>query len=372
MAKQRITIARVVLLASVFGAALAFIAPANAAPPFLNSFGHIDPSASAARSEGHPHEVKPLAVVNMTLPAPALHEGVLAEHRVRQLSTLSPTTPYQTPDGMTIYISVSDYYVPDPATDQEWANFLGWLTHGSEMNGLLVFIITPQEIASVCGPYAAACYGQNQMFVAGEDAGGVPVEQAIAHEYGHHIALHRLNTPWPAVDWGPKRWATYHNVCMNAAKGSLFPGAETPPQYKLNPGEGWAEGYRRMNELRAGTWPDFGWGVVDPFFIPDATALQLINQDVTNPWSGPTVHIAQGRLRRNGVRRWKFSPYDGPMRATVTGVRGTTVSLVSRGKVVRGPASRVSRIVCGDPSVTVVVRSTRGGKFRLKVSEDEG
>jgi hypothetical protein len=330
------------------------------------------PSASAAGSEEDRHEAKPLAVVNMTLPAPRLHEGVVAAHRLRQLSALSPTTPYLTPDGMTVYISVSDYYVPDPAIDQAWANFLGWLTHGSEMNGLLVFVYTPQEIAYVCGPDAAACYGQNQMFVAGEDVGGVPVEQAIAHEYGHHVAFHRLNTPWPAVDWGPKRWATYYNVCGNAAQGSLFPGAETSPLYRLNPGEGWAEGYRQMNELRAGTWSYLGWSVVDPFFIPDATALQLINQDVMKPWVGPSVHVTRGSLRRNGVRRWKFSPLDGQMRATVSGARGTTVSFVSRGKVVRRPARSVSRIVCGDPSITVVVRSTRGGKFRLQVSKNDG
>ena len=331
----------------------------------------LSPSASAAGSVEDRHEAKPLAVVNMTLPAPPLREGVLAAPRLRQLSTLSPTTPYLTADGMTVYISVSDYYVPDPAWDQALVNFLGWLTHGSEMNGLQVFTLIPEEIAYVCGPHAAACYGQNQMFVAGEDVGGVPVEQAIAHEYGHHIASHRLNTPWPADDWGPKRWATYNNVCENVALGDLFPGAQTQPQYRLNPGEGWAEGYRQMNELRAGTWSYIGWSVVDPFFIPDATALQLINQDVTKPWSGPSVHVTRGSLRRNGVLRWKFSPLDGQMRATVTGARGTTVSFVSRGKVVRRPARSVSTMICGDP-ITVVVRSTRGGKFRLQVSKNDG
>jgi hypothetical protein len=77
------------------------------------------------------------------------------------------------------------------------------------------------------------------MIVAGEDTlGGVPREQALAHEYGHHIARHRLNTPWPAIDWGPKRWASYENVCQNVKSGSMFPGNETEPQYKLNPGEG--------------------------------------------------------------------------------------------------------------------------------------
>jgi hypothetical protein len=149
-------------------------------------------------------------------------------------------------------------------------------------------------------------------------------------------------------------------------------GVRDGPQYTLNPGEGWAEAYRRMNELRAGNWPDIGWNVVDPFFSPDATALTLVARDVTDPWSGPSVHTATGRLRRHGVRGWTFHPYDGPMSASVTGPRGTTGSFVSGGKVVRAPARRVSGTVCGDPSVTVVVRSALGGRFNLRLSEDAG
>jgi hypothetical protein len=280
--------------------------------------------------------------------------------------------PYVTSDGMTVYVSFSNAYVPDAASAQSYANFLGWLTHGSELNDLQVFIYPPDQMAAVCGAGAVACYRPNQIWVAGADVDGVPVEQALAHEYGHNIAAYRLNTPWPAIDWGPKRWATYENVCANVDAGAMFPGAETEPHYTLNPGEGWAEAYRRMNELRASNWPDIGWNVVDPFFTPDATALALVARDVTDPWSGPSVHTATGRLRRHGVRRWTFHPYDGAMSASVTGPRGTTVSFVSGGQVVRGPARRVSRTVCGDPSVTVVVRSALGGRFKLRFSEDDG
>jgi hypothetical protein len=58
--------------------------------------------------------------------------------------------------------------------------------------------------------------------VAGADVGGVPVEQALAHEYGHNIAAYRLNTPWPAIDSGPKRLATYENVCANVYAGKMY------------------------------------------------------------------------------------------------------------------------------------------------------
>jgi hypothetical protein len=280
---------------------------------------------------------------------------------------------------MTVYVSVSDWYAPDPAADLSYVNFLGWLTHGAELNGLNVYILTPEEMTAVCGEGAAACYspslGGGSMIVAGEDTNGVPIEQAVAHEYGHHIANHRLNPPWRALDWGPKRWATSMDICAGVSAGELFPGAEPPdPRYPLNPGEGWAEAYRLMNEMRAGgSWTPFGWVVVDPLFMPDAVTQALIQRDVVKPWSGPTVRVMQGRLPRRGVRRWEMYPDDGPMTATITGPPGTTVSLSVRGRVVRGPARRVSRLVCGGAApITVVARSTRGGRYSVRVTEDDG
>jgi len=67
---------------------------------------------------------------------------------------------------------------------------------------------------------------------------GVPLEQILAHEYGHHVSANRSNPPWQAVDWGPKRWATYLGVCPHAVRGEMFPGDEGAA-YELNPGEGW-------------------------------------------------------------------------------------------------------------------------------------
>jgi hypothetical protein len=315
----------------------------------------------------------PLKISNLLLPSTPLREGPIGQTDARRITLFdSPTVPYSTADGMTVYIAFSDSYVPDPAVALTYVDFLDWLVHAQELNGTLVHIYTPAQISSICGQFASACYAPAYgIFVAGDATSGVPVEQALAHEYGHNIAYHRSNAPWPAIDWGPKRWASYENVCSLVYQGKLFPGAETQPQYQRNPGEGWAEAYRRMNELRAGNWHYIGWGVVDPYFIPDATALALIEQDVTEPWNGPTAYAVKGRLVRHGVRRWRLQPLDGPMSATVTGARGMTVSFSSGGRVVRGPAGHVSGTVCGDTTITVAVRSNRAGTFRLRVTSND-
>jgi len=360
--------------AVVASLALVAVSAAQAEPSI--EVGKLDARTSSAPKR----HARALAIANLTLPSAPLREGVPALGRLRfrtLISSVSQPTPYVTPDGMTVYVSSSDLYTPDPAAAQSYVNFLGWLTHGPELNGLYVFILTPAEVTAYCGGFAAACWSTASsipggfMVVAGEDTGGIPIEQAVAHEFGHHIAFHRVNTPWQAVEWGPKRWANYENVCANTANGNLFPGDEGA-HYTLNPGEGWAEGYRQMNELRAeGTWRPLGWVVVDPFFMPDSTDLALISQDVMDPWSGPTPYVMQGRLRKGGVRRWTMHPYDGPMTASITGRPGTTVSFSVGGRIVRGPARRISTLVCGATSVKVVAHSKQGGRFVLRITEDD-
>src|SRR5919201_2056625 len=95
------------------------------------------------------------------------------------------------------------------------------------------------------------------MIVAGDDgsACGVPRDFTIAHEYGHHIASNRVNSPWTALDSGAKRWATYEHVCQGTRQGRLFPGDEDY-HYWDNPGEGFAESNAHLN------YPDVSvpWG----------------------------------------------------------------------------------------------------------------
>jgi len=346
-------------------------------------------ASSVSASVATEKRVRPLAVSNLALPSAPLREQTpTAPTRngtpdVQALSALSPSTAYQTADGMTVYVSVSDSYVNDPAVFQTWVDFFGWLTHGPELNGLNLYVLTPDEMTAVCGQGSGACYfpspGWGSMVVAGVTTNGVPVEQAIAHEYGHHIANHRLNPPWSASDWGPKRWASSLDVCANVAAGRLFPGAEPPDfqGYALNPGEGWAEAYRWLNETRAWAvdptwWTPMGWDVVDPYFMPAAGTAALISREVVKPWSGSRKHVVRGRLRPRATQRWTYYPYDGQMTATITGSPGTLVSLRIGGRVVRGPARRVSRVICGSDPVTVVARSKQGGRFVLRVSDDEG
>ncbi len=77
----------------------------------------------------------------------------------------------------------------------------------------------------MCGQGALACYGGNRIFAPAEDPSfDLSAESVVAHEYGHHVAAHRLNPPWDAIDYGTKRWASYENVCAKARRGRVVPG----------------------------------------------------------------------------------------------------------------------------------------------------
>jgi hypothetical protein len=99
---------------------------------------------------------------------------------------------------------------------QSYANFFGSLWHAKEISHLTVFILSQGEVQGLCGENALACYSPAKefMILAGEATRGqASLETTAAHEFGHHLATHRNNDPWKAVDWGPKRWATYMGVC---------------------------------------------------------------------------------------------------------------------------------------------------------------
>src|SRR5437764_491511 len=95
-----------------------------------------------------------------------------------------------------------------------------------------------------------ACYvPEAGIIVSGEEVPGhFPVEQDLAHAYGHRIAFKRDNAPFSANLRGPKYWSTYENVCALTKRRILWPGDEGA-HYAQNPAEGWAESYRRWNEV---------------------------------------------------------------------------------------------------------------------------
>ena len=264
-----------------------------------------------------------------------------------------------TNERVTVYISRS--YPEDPAVGQQWANFVASLLHGSEISQVAIYLAPPAQVSQLCGGEdILGCYGSNQLVAPGEDQPGITGEAVIAHEYGHHIAAHRSNAPWPAIDWGTKRWASYINVCTRARARELFPGAEQALLYKFNPGEVFAETYRVLNEQRLGL-PTTAWRVVDESLQPDARALQLVQQDVTSPWTSNHTTTLRGTFARRGssVRTFKVStPYDGALSTSVRSARGERLRINVRAET-----------VCGARTTTLRVTRTAGfGGFSVAVS----
>ena len=286
---------------------------------------------------------------------------------------------YAASNGENVNLAVSDYYFQDSAAAQSIAEFFAvGLIHGPELAQLAVVVIEPlPAVQSNCGgnPNVLACYDPNNriMFLPGEDPGaGIPLESIVAHEYGHHIAFHRVNTPWAAVDWGTKRWASYENICTRTLQRTAYPGDEGD-HYTLNPGEAFADTYRVMNELRWGLSPgSIYWPIVDQSFFPDATAIQAVNQDVTAPWTANGTTRASGRFLKNGARRKAFplqTPLDGVLGVGVRSSAGRyTVSLVSSGRQVAAGRG-FSLTICGGRSAALVVhRKGQPGRYSLNVS----
>jgi hypothetical protein len=278
--------------------------------------------------------------------------------------------------GETLTILVSDTYPMDPATAQRWADFLGTLVHGPELSRLTAYLLTTNEVESLCGDEALACYSANReiLVAPGEDPDAdVSAEAVVTHEYGHHVAANRSNAPWRAIDWGTKRWATDEHVCGRTRAGELHPGAEDVPDYRSNPGEGFAESYRVLNQRKLGL-PETPWFVVSQSLFPDETALGKLEQDVVQPWTKRTTSVVRGTLRgRATSRSFTIStPLDGRLTLTLRSPAGARFSfgLTQAGRRVAASASSATTTVCGQRSYRVQVRSVKGaGTFQLTVAK---
>ncbi|MGH2982569.1 MAG: hypothetical protein ACRDKV_11075, partial [Solirubrobacterales bacterium] len=191
----------------------------------------------------------------------------------------------------------------------------------------------------ICGPSSLACYAPaiGEMIVSGIDGSsyGVPRDYTIAHEYGHHIANNRANSPWAAIDSGAKRWATYERVCQGVRRGQLHPGDESY-HYWDNPGEGFAEATAHLN------FPSVyvPWGY-NSLLRPTPAALTKLKLDITHPWAAPTTVTWNGRLwprRRNPAMRRFSTPLDGQLQINLNGPEGSNYDFV-----VLGPKLRLSK-----------------------------
>jgi hypothetical protein len=272
---------------------------------------------------------------------------------------------YTTSTGEQVRVFLSDRYPVDPARNQSWAEFLVRLVHGPEVETVTLLLAPPSELAFYCGRDALACYepGRGTIYASADRVTPeVSPEATIVHEYGHHVAASRLNIPWPAIDWGTKRWATYMGICAAAEAGDVAPGDEGS-RYAFNPGEAFAEVYRVLNERRLGL-AETPWEIVDNDFVPDETALRLLEEDVLSPWQAATTLRRTGRAIQTRPGTVKFStPLDGRLAATVRSATPVQVELVVGGTVLSRATGRIAAVratVCGTRSASLRIRSVTG------------
>jgi hypothetical protein len=302
------------------------------------------------------------AFIDSSLPAAAARQ-VQAQQLTEEWGGRTVAT-----DGEPVTIFFSDSYPADPALQLKWADFMTSLIHGPELSTVAIHMAPLAEVKRTCGLSALACYSDrtHTIVVPGENPDfETSIEGALAHEYGHHVAASRLNPPFETVDYGTKRWATYENICAKATAGSLYPGAEDTAHYTLNPGEAFAESYRVLNEQRLGIGVE-PWDIVTSTLYPDATALSLLEQDITTPWTAnTTTTLAAALTSKVRTRTLTIStPLDGTLKVSPrqTGKATVKTSLLDGNSVVgtsafkRASGASLSTTVCGQRRYKVRVQ----------------
>jgi hypothetical protein len=271
---------------------------------------------------------------------------------------------YTASSGARVTVFTSSAYPVDQAVNQATAEFVDQLVHGKEISTVKVYFAPPAEVGILCHTHEAdGCYfpARSEIVTVGEDTPWSTVEEVLTHEYGHHVAANRDNSPWPAIAYGAKRWATYAGVCQKEAAGAAFPGDEGE-HYLQNPGEAFAESFLHLNEVKLGM-PVTPWGY-DPVFTPDSGALAAIEKDVVQPWTEHTLKRWSGRFTRRGQARTLRVPVplDGVFAAQLKGPRGSTLQLTAVAQIDRVSSRLSAALICGERSVTV--RFVAGGRGR--------
>lgn len=327
--------------------------------------------------------------VTSQVPAPApgaIRDRVITgDARAASLRSLArAANTYETADGHSVSVEVSDGYASNPARDQALVNYLGTLLHGNELSKLNVYVATALEIPSICGGLAAACYfpDQDTMVIVGElSFGGLPTSFVAAHEYGHHVENHRSNSPWPSLGWGTKRWSTYERVCPRYLAGTIYPGErydEYPGSFEnfywQNPGEAFAEAYAKYHSV----FRNLLWEWI-PSLEPDAGAFSRIRQDVESPWAQNRTSSYAFNLRRGErVRKWFPVPLDGKLIIKLRGPKGTDFDLKlldPKKRVIgksagRGSREKIRSFSCGDGRLAFEAIGAAGrGKAKVTVSK---
>jgi hypothetical protein len=330
-----------------------------------------------------------LAGTHTSSAAPSYRSYTFNDRPVRLPAAFAPPgfnggTYTATSTGESVRIFSAPDYATDTTFNQRWADFLATLPHGPEISTVTLYLAPLAQVGPVCGEHTLGCYSPENrtIFASAEDVPGRATAQSIvAHEYGHHIANSRRDTPWPAEDYGTKRWSSYENVCARSQAGTLFPGDEGD-HYKLNSGEDFAETYRVYAEQKLGLAPS-PWLAVDQSLYPNATALALLGEDIADPWTGPTVSNVTGSFKpyTGDARTVRFATsLDGVLTLTLHTTPGASFDVRlfdPSGRRLLGttafgarPVKIVRYLICGERSVLVrVVRTNGYGDFTLGISK---
>jgi hypothetical protein len=343
----------------------------------------LSPSAAAAP----PTTLKAPSATQIGRTAP-FTDTILKPSATRLLADAAATSEWggaiTATNGETVNIYFSDTYPFDQALALKWADFMTSLVHGTELSTVSIYLAPLAEVQRYCGQSAVACYSPDghAIIAPGDDPDPqTSAEGVLAHEYGHHIAESRLNPPFTTIDYGTKRWATYENVCAQAKTGALYPGAEDAAHYMLNPGEAFAESYRLMNEQKLSHFVE-PWDIVSTLLYPDATALALLEQDVTQPWAPTAATKLSATLTKSKPTKSFVvsTPYDGTLTIGASqtiaarvalSVTSASGSAIANRALTSRTTSPVSATICGQRSYTVKVKlsGTKKTTFTLTVAK---
>jgi hypothetical protein len=350
--RPAVVIARIAKAAPVVAAACALIGAAPAHAKQLRMLP-LKPTAGASASS-HLFPTKLRDDLRATTPR---------SFKARRGRATAAKAVFRTRDGISIPVEVSTAYTPNAAVEQGYVSFLGGLVHGSELANLSVFIATPRQIENTyCGASALACYigDEQRMYVPGvTQHADLPVQFLIAHEYGHHIEMHRSNDPWSAYDHGAKYWASHENVCTLERRHKVT------TNYYNDASEAFAESYADMQ------FPGVDFIYTD-LLAPDDSSFRAIRNDVLRPWRGPHTANLRGTFAPGGRATQTFqlqTPLDGNARFDRSvpdgAAYGLRVSAAGR-TITRTRAASVGYTVCGTRTLTVQVTRTAGsGPFTV-------
>ena len=201
--------------------------------------------------------------------------------------------------GTSIHIVVVGHLPGRPDTAAELGRPISARSRTAPSSRRLTLNLMPLstlESNQYCGDQSLACYDPSTetIYAAPDDQlDEPPAKEIVTHEYGHHIANNQHRRTVVGGGLRDEALVVVREHLRQHGRGHGLARATKEPAYSQNPGEAFAESYRVLALTALGLTPS-SWEIVSQTFYPDATALQLLQEDITSPWTGPTVRHVHG------------------------------------------------------------------------------